>query len=84
MDRAFHDEGLVGGNDVVRWIDVNRPAFHGTIFEGSVPLTHTYDFAATQQATGSWFLCKGDRDEALVGREFSWAAIRDSTSDSVL
>eukprot|EP00969_Alexandrium_andersonii_P211866 9356966-Alexandrium_andersonii.AAC.1 len=82
MDRAFHNEGLVGGNDVQRWIDQCRPPFHGTVFGDAVPLTRNLDFAATQQAMGSWFLFKGDLEEVLVGNDYSWGAISETMSQN--
>eukprot|EP00969_Alexandrium_andersonii_P038672 1695192-Alexandrium_andersonii.AAC.1 len=75
MDRAFHNEGLVDGNNVQSWIDNSRPVFHGTVFAEAIPTTHNLDFAATQQAVGSWFLFKGDLEEVLVGDDYSWGAI---------
>eukprot|EP00969_Alexandrium_andersonii_P047536 2085495-Alexandrium_andersonii.AAC.1 len=63
IDRCFHSEGLVNGNNVEDWRVNGRPVFRGTVYGNVDPITHNFDLAATQQADGSWFLCKGDREE---------------------
>eukprot|EP00969_Alexandrium_andersonii_P179689 7942432-Alexandrium_andersonii.AAC.1 len=84
IDRCFLNEGLVDGNGVDQWLATGQAVFSGTVYGNIRPMTHNFDFAATQQAVGSWFLCKGDREEVLVGQGFSWGAVRDSMSDNVL